>query len=225
MHCNVCADSVKSAVQTLSGFKDISIDLKSELVSITGSTAPSQIVKTIRGIGKDAILRGAGGPNSAAVAILESHDPATFAKGTTASPVMGLARIVSVAETKTLFDITLSTVPAGTYYAAIRNSGDISQGALTAGAVYCDLGEINVEKDAETGELTGQSFVTKNLDISQLIGRSISVSKSQTLVDKSSLIGVIARSAGIWQNDKTVCSCSGKTVWQERQDAIKRGVI
>ena len=29
------------------------------------------------------------------------------------------------------------------------------------------------------------------------------------------LAGVIARSAGAWTNDKTVCSCSGKTQWQE----------
>lgn len=225
MHCTSCSNSVKSAVETLSGFKNISIDLKSQLVSITGSTAPSQIVKTIRGIGKDAILRGAGGPNSAAVAILESHDPKTFAEGASSSPVMGLTRIVSVGEKKTLFDITLSTVPVGVYHAAIRTSGDISNGAMSAGPVFCDLGEISVEKDQETGETTGQGFVTRNLAISDLIGRSISVSKKHSEVDLSSLVGVVARSAGIWQNDKTVCSCSGKTVWQERQDAVKRGVV
>lgn len=222
MHCQGCANSVKSAVQTLSGFKSISIDLSSEQVSITGSTAPSQIVKTIRAIGKDAIVRGAGGLNSAAVAILESHDPSQILDGTTASAVMGLTRIVSVSESKTLFDITLSTIPAGKYYADIRTSGNISEGALSTGSVLCSLGEIEVEKDGDS--TSGQSFVTRNLKISEIIGRSITVSRSEH-ADKSSLVGVIARSAGIWQNDKTVCSCSGKTVWQERQDAIKRGVL
>lgn len=224
MHCQACANSVKAAVETLSGFKSISVDLSSELVSITGSTAPSQIVKTIRSIGKDAIVRGTGGNNSAAVAILESHDPADIAKGSTASPVMGLIRIVSVAESKTLFDITLSTLPVGTYHAAIRSSGDISRGALSTGSILHTLGEIKVEKDGEN-TTAGQSFLTKNVSISELIGRSVTVSKSETSVDKSSLVGVIARSAGVWQNDKTVCSCSGKTVWEERHDAIKRGVL
>ena len=33
------------------------------------------------------------------------------------------------------------------------------------------------------------------------------------------LAGVIARSAGAWTNDKTVCTCSGKTQWEEAKEA------
>ena len=40
----------------------------------------------------------------------------------------------------------------------------------------------------------------------------------------SAIIGVIARSAGVWENDKTVCSCSGKTIWQERKEQQEKGV-
>jgi len=29
------------------------------------------------------------------------------------------------------------------------------------------------------------------------------------------LAGVIARSAGAWGNEKTVCACSGQTMWEE----------
>ncbi|KAG7530845.1 hypothetical protein FFLO_04752 [Filobasidium floriforme] len=29
------------------------------------------------------------------------------------------------------------------------------------------------------------------------------------------LAGVIARSSGVWGNDKTICACSGKTMWEE----------
>ena len=29
------------------------------------------------------------------------------------------------------------------------------------------------------------------------------------------LAGVIARSAGTWSNDKSVCTCSGQTQWEE----------
>ena len=31
--------------------------------------------------------------------------------------------------------------------------------------------------------------------------------------------GIIARSAGLFQNKKTVCTCSGKTIWEERMEA------
>ncbi len=29
--------------------------------------------------------------------------------------------------------------------------------------------------------------------------------------------GVIARSAGLFENMKKICSCSGKTLWEERE--------
>jgi copper chaperone for superoxide dismutase len=42
--------------------------------------------------------------------------------------------------------------------------------------------------------------------------------------DENTLVGVIARSAGVWDNDKMVCSCSGKNVWQERQEQVVKGM-
>ncbi|CRK29998.1 hypothetical protein BN1708_005123 [Verticillium longisporum] len=43
--------------------------------------------------------------------------------------------------------------------------------------------------------------------------------------DADTLVGVVARSAGMWDNDKTVCSCTGKTLWEERQDEVKKGML
>ena len=43
--------------------------------------------------------------------------------------------------------------------------------------------------------------------------------------DPDTLVGVIARSAGVWDNDKTVCSCSGKSVWQERAELLGKGMV
>ncbi len=43
--------------------------------------------------------------------------------------------------------------------------------------------------------------------------------------DEDTVAGVIARSAGVWENDKTVCSCTGKTLWEERKDELKKGML
>lgn len=43
--------------------------------------------------------------------------------------------------------------------------------------------------------------------------------------DADTLVGVVARSAGVWENDKTVCSCSGKTVWEEREEQKGKGML
>lgn len=39
------------------------------------------------------------------------------------------------------------------------------------------------------------------------------------------VIGVVARSAGTWENEKMVCSCTGKTVWQERAEMMDKGIV
>lgn len=227
LHCQSCVDSVQSALKRVDGLVSVECDISNQIVSVTGSSAPSQIVKAIQSTGRDAIVRGTGQPNSAAVCILESFDDADSIQ-----PVKGLARMVAVSPQQTLFDITLNGLPKGIYYPSVRALGDLSRGALSTGKELLNLGEIVVDgpPDTNSGSLvyqsvgySGQAFLKKDISISQLIGRSITVSPTPTIVP-SSLVGVIARSAGIWENMKTVCSCSGKTLWQERQDAIKKGV-
>lgn len=39
------------------------------------------------------------------------------------------------------------------------------------------------------------------------------------------VVGVVARSAGVWENEKVVCGCSGKTVWEEREEMVGRGML
>jgi copper chaperone for superoxide dismutase len=232
MHCQGCADSVKRALEPFTSkglIESVDCDVANQLVSITGSQAPSAVVRAIQSSGKDAIVRGTGKPNSAAVCILES-----FLAKDKVLPVKGLARIVSVSPTQALFDITLDGLPKGTYYPSIRVSGDISQGPLSVGGQYLDLGSIDVKEANDrpamlegmsSGGFSGQAFFKKDVSITEVIGRSIIVSDSPDhRPTESSLVGVIARSAGIWQNLKTVCSCSGKTVWQERRDAVSKGL-
>ncbi|ODQ64762.1 superoxide dismutase 1 copper chaperone [Nadsonia fulvescens var. elongata DSM 6958] len=219
LECDKCCESVKKAINTVSGVTQVNCDLAKQFVSVTGFAAPSQIVKSVQAIGKDAIVRGTGEPNSAAVCIFESFDPKDRN-----SPVKGLARIVAVSPTQTLFDITLNGLPKGTYYPTIRQSGNTYKGGETMGSLYADLGIVEVNEPTSSGLYSGQSFLKKELQITDIIGRGIAVSSRPNELDSSSVVGVLARSAGVWENDKSVCSCSGKTLWQERQDAIEKGV-
>lgn len=204
------------------------------LVTTEGSIPPSEIVKAIQSTGRDAIIRGTGKPNSAAVCILESFDPKDFQQ-----PVKGLARIVSVSQNDLFIDLTVNGLPKGTYYPSIRSSGNLSQGALSTGSLFYQLQPVEVELPStlsttinalgatvveQDGLFSGQSFLHAKLSIDDLIGRSVILSKLKDEVTSDSLCGVIARSAGVWENDKQVCTCSGKTVWQERTDALNKGI-
>lgn len=86
------------------------------------------------------------------------------------------------------------------------------------------LGSVEVNQDG-----VGAAFLDRPVQIWELIGRSVVVSREKdgrfATDDADTLVGVIARSAGVWENEKTVCSCSGKTVWEERKEAVEKGVL
>jgi copper chaperone for superoxide dismutase len=151
--------------------------------------------------------------------------------------VRGLARMVQVSPNMTLVDLTIRGLSPGTYWATVRETGDISKGALSTGGIWIDptegalrprglFGAITVGKNG-----TGSVFIDRPFSIWEMIGRGMVVSKQHEgegkfeKNDADTLVGVIARSAGVWDNDKTVCSCSGKTLWEERNDEVKKGML
>ncbi|KAF2687054.1 Cu,Zn superoxide dismutase-like protein [Lentithecium fluviatile CBS 122367] len=230
MTCEACIKDIEGSLKQLNGIQKISANLKEQLVSIEGTAAPSAIVDAIQSTGRDAILRGSGKSNSAAVCILESHAPHVENK------VRGLARMVQVAPNLTIVDLSIRGLSPGTYHATVRETGDISEGPESAGAIWeafkakegtaCRgvFGTVEVSKGG-----VGTVFLDRPIQIWEMIGRSIVVARQEDgkfdKNDPDTLVGVIARSAGVWENDKTVCSCSGKTVWQERQDEVGRGML
>lgn len=142
-------------------------------------------------------------------------------------------------------DLSLRGVQPGTYRATIRERGDISRGPESVGGVWeavkaavggkrsgrGDLGTIEVGGDG-----VGSAFVDRPVQIWEMVGRSVVVARFKQQHreedgekldrnDPDTLVGVIARSAGVWDNDKTVCSCSGKTVWEERKEQADRGML
>lgn len=223
---------INASPKPLSGLDEIEVDLVSQTIVVRGCVPPSSIVKLLQAIGKDAIIRGTGQPDSAAVCILESFDPQMMKQ-----PVRGLARIVQVSQKNVLVDLSISGLPKGKYYPLIRCSGNLSQGALTTGLVFLSLPSIEViqpisankNPDAKSGSETedlfaGQAFMRAEVGVKDLVGRAMVVSNEEKDVSISALCGVIARSAGAWENSKYVCSCSGQNVWQERQAAVDKGI-
>jgi copper chaperone for superoxide dismutase len=210
----------------------VSADLKAQLIHITGNAAPSAIVSAIQDTGRDAILRGSGTAESAGVCILETHSSSV------SDHVRGLIRMVQVSVNMTILDMTLKGVSPGTYNVTVRESGDISQGAASAGGIWDAItaskaspprsakgifGTIEVGKSG-----LGSVFLDRPIQIWEMLGRSIVVSRQSGKFDKEdpdTLVGVVARSAGVWDNDKTVCSCSGKTVWEERKEQTSKGML
>lgn len=170
------------------------------------------------------------------MSILESFAETTPQQGSDPSrEVRGLARMVEVGSGRTLVDLTVRGVSPGTYRATIRQFGDLKDGAESTGPVWQGeseqqpkgaLGIVEVGKDGR-----GSVFVDHGFYIWEVIGHAMVLTKQEessgaTLKnDVDTVVGVIARSSGMWDNDKTVCSCTGKTLWEERKDEVAKGML
>jgi copper chaperone for superoxide dismutase len=145
--------------------------------------------------------------------------------------------MVQVAPSLTIMDLSIRGLSPGQYHASIRQAGDISRGPESTGGIW-EAAQEKEEKITSRGVLgtlevsksgIASVFLDKPIEVWELIGRSIVVSKVREgkfqKEDPDTLVGVIARSAGVWDNDKTVCSCSGKTVWEERKEQVDKGML
>lgn len=139
--------------------------------------------------------------------------------------------MVQVNPQRTLVDLTIRGVAPGLYRASIREYGDLKDGAESTGPVWAsskgDLGTVQVGEDG-----SGTAFTDHGFEIWETIGHAMVLTKQEEDAsgkglknDENTVVGVIARSAGMWDNDKTVCSCTGKTLWEERKDEVKKGMF
>lgn len=175
----------------------------------------------------------------AAVSILEDFSTQPEEQRVDGDPkreVRGLARMVEIGSGHTLVDLTIRGVAPGTYNATIREYGDLKHGAASTGPVWKGLegkeetkgklGTVEVGKDGK-----GAAFVDHAFLVWEIIGHALVLTRQEdkegeTLKnDGDTVVGVIARSAGMWDNDKTVCSCTGKTLWEERKDEVAKGML
>ncbi|KAJ2978791.1 hypothetical protein NUW58_g7386 [Xylaria curta] len=254
MTCDSCVKSVSDALYSLDGIVEVDANLKDQLVAVKGTAcirdavadiwsfvptaAPSAIVSAIEATGRDAILRGSGASNSAAVCILETYhrnesggdalvpasDPEASTKDSAVSEreVRGLARMVQVSPTATLVDLTVRGVAPGKYNATIREYGDLKFGATSTGPIWVGggeatqprgvLGSVEVGRDGR-----GAVFLDHPFQVWEVIGHAMVLSsqeegQAELKNNESTVVGVIARSAGMWDNDKTVCSCTGQAI-------------
>ena len=85
-----------------------------------------------------------------------------------------------------------------------------------------DLGKLEVDE-------TGRGSLIGEVDwrVWEMVGRGVVVEKLEEEKEGGDglVVGVVARSAGVWENEKVVCGCSGKTVWEEREEMVGKGML
>eukprot|EP00842_Homolaphlyctis_polyrhiza_P005466 jgi/Hompol1/5920/HPOL_000311-RA len=120
----------------------------------------------------------------------------------------------------------------------VREFGDLSQGVVSCGDITADIGRLDATVARKTAEgssvLNAAGIFDVVMPLWQIVGRSLTLvplltadvvakrlhreldpSQVAELQMQLGFAGVIARSAGAFENTKKVCSCSGKTLWEE----------
>ncbi|SAM08739.1 hypothetical protein [Absidia glauca] len=244
MTCQSCVDDITTVLQAFPDINHFEVDLSDQRVTIEGTALPSKISRALKDSGRTVIVRGQGvadetqGHSGAAVCIFDIYgeDPTQqMPKGKS-----GLARFVQIDQDTCLIDLTVEGLEPGKHGVHIHECGDVSRGWLSTGDHFnptgvdhgdeCtghlgDLGNLTVDNNG-WGDLVVESERIKVWDI---IGRSMVITKheddlgrglqQQSKWDGNSgpgiLCGIIARSAGAFENMKKICACNGNTLWEE----------
>ncbi|EEF51042.1 copper chaperone for superoxide dismutase, chloroplastic/cytosolic [Ricinus communis] len=214
MKCEGCVGAVKNKLQTVNGVKNVEVDLGNQVVRVLGSSPVKIMTEALEQTGRTARLIGQGVPEDFLVsaAVAEFKGPDIFGVVRFAQVNMELARI----------EANFSGLSPGKHGWSINEFGDLTRGAASTGKVYNpsnqgtekepqgDLGTLEVDEN-------GEAFFSgskQKLRVVDLIGRSVVVYGTEDKSDNGLTAAVIARSAGVGENYKKLCTCDGTTIWE-----------
>ncbi|KAK3143934.1 hypothetical protein QOZ80_4AG0306800 [Eleusine coracana subsp. coracana] len=213
MKCEGCVKAVRNKLETLEGLKKIEVDLNNQVVRVLGSLPVKTMLDALQQTGRDARLIGQGNPNDFLVsaAVAEFKGPVIF----------GVVRLAQVNMELTRVEATFSGLSPGKHGWSINEFGDLTRGAESTGKVYNPpdhssdkpLGDLGTLEAGENGEAHFSGSKEK-LKVVDLIGRSIALYTTEDRSDSGIAAAVIARSAGVGENYKKLCTCDGVTIWE-----------
>ncbi|XP_060082870.1 copper chaperone for superoxide dismutase-like [Ylistrum balloti] len=226
MTCDGCAKTVRSSLEGVDGIKSIQINLENEQVIVEGTLPSNHVKELIEATGKVAVLKGYGSntetqqqDTAAAVAMMEAGN----------TNIKGVVRFVQTGEDTCVVEGTVDGLPVGKHGLFIHECGDISDGCRSCGDIFGRMGPLTRKVAGAMGDIKvhpdGRSefhMINKNIKIQDVIGRSMIIHEEDTDAciqnkpENRLVCGIIARSAGLFQNSKKICSCDGVTLWDER---------
>ncbi|WJX88972.1 hypothetical protein P8452_71007 [Trifolium repens] len=214
MKCDGCVNAVKDKLQTINGIKNVEVDLSNQVVRILGSTPVKAMTEALEQTGRKARLIGQGVPEDFLIsaAVSEFKGPEIFGVVRLAQVNMELARI----------EANFSGLSPGKHSWSINEFGDLTRGAASTGKIFNPLNEEKAKEPlGDLGTLDanekGEAFYTgvkEKLRVADLIGRAVVVYATEDKSEHGIAAAVVARSAGVGENYKKLCTCDGTTIWE-----------
>ncbi|XP_044040953.1 copper chaperone for superoxide dismutase-like [Siniperca chuatsi] len=239
MTCESCADKVRATLEGKPGVKSVSIDVSKEEVLVESALTSAEVQALIESSGRRAVLKGIGGSEQdlgSAVAMLAG-----------VGKIQGVVRFLQLSEERCLIDGTIDGLEPGPHGLHVHTLGDLTLNCLSCGEHYNPFGRQHGgpwDSERHVGDLGNivagpdgrASFRLEDhqLKVWDVIGRSLVVDAGEDDLGRGGhplskqtgnsgerlACGIIARSAGLFQNPKQICACDGVTLWEERDRPI-----
>uniref|UniRef100_A0A6B2LGM9 Superoxide dismutase copper chaperone n=1 Tax=Arcella intermedia TaxID=1963864 RepID=A0A6B2LGM9_9EUKA len=233
MTCQSCAEEIKKILFGLEGVVEVQVDVPAQRVIVDGTLSSHLLVEKLGEAGRQAVIYGRSATNSGnlGAAVCQFTGPKIF----------GVVFFIQVSENTCVIETTLDGLPGGKHGYVIHMFGDLSQDYGRLGPHYNPLGKphgnaANGNSECHAGDL-GNLVVGEDgkvvdrktshlIQVPMIIGRSIGIYEEEDHLtcggdDDGGLktllaAAVIARSAGVLENQKRVCLCDGTTLWENK---------
>lgn len=225
MKCEGCVSSVRKKLEPLEGVKGVDVDLPNQVVRVQGTASLKALNEALEQTGRKARLIGQGAldyfQNAATVAEFKGPD------------IYGVVRIVQVSMELARIEANFSGLSQGPHGWSINEYGDLTRGAASTGGIYnplsCSHSEMSSETVGDLGVLvvdaTGKAEYSGSkhmLKVADLPGRALVVYETEDKSEPGIAAAVIARSAGVGDNYKKLCTCDGTLIWEStNNDFVK----
>ncbi|KAF1380744.1 hypothetical protein PFLUV_G00167150 [Perca fluviatilis] len=239
MTCERCAVKVRAALEGKPGVTSVSIDVGKEEVLVESALTSAEVQALIESTGRRAVLKGIGG--------LEQDLGSAVAMLAGVGKIQGVVRFLQLSEERCLIDGTIDGLEPGPHGLHVHTLGDLTLGCISCGEHYNPFGRQHGgpgDSERHVGDLGNivagpdgrASFrqEDRQLKVWDVIGRSLVVDAAEDDLGRGNhplskqtgnsgerlACGIIARSAGLFQNPKQICACDGVTLWEERDRPI-----
>ncbi|XP_069500883.1 copper chaperone for superoxide dismutase isoform X6 [Ambystoma mexicanum] len=213
MTCQSCVQAIERCLQGIKGVQAVQVSLDSESVLVETTLTAEEVQNLLESTGRLAVLKGMGGSIErdlgAAVTMMEG-----------ANCIQGVVRFVQVSEDKCIVEGTIDGLRPGLHGLHVHAFGDLTDSFRKCGDHF------NPQMNSHGGpqdpdrvwDIIGRSLVVD--EVEDDLGRGEHpLSKITGNSGERLAGGIIARSAGLFENPKQFCACDGTTLWDERDRA------
>jgi len=138
----------------------------------------------------------------------------------------GLVRFTDLPHRRALVEIDFDGLTPGKHAVGVHQSGDVGgDGCARCGPLFStgDLGTIVADANGrarlqlEAPRLTVEDIIGRSVVIRDTAASTAAMMAAGKEAERRIACAVVARSAGVKQNEKRICTCDGTTIWESKK--------